>query len=368
MLKQEKIDYILDRIADIIGSAKYLLIIDGLPKKHDGSFVWVKANRRDQSKKPEVLFFTEYATDGKRFEHFPTTLRSNILEKFVSADLFGFDFSEWLHKRERDVGPQVSIAANTGIKYLYFETSMYRIFKETVPVRNNLNLVFQPTISGGRFLNPVELSYLLNRFRVNGFASMAELDRMGIGRRIAGKLPDLYKNKTTHFLALLRERNLFNPLLNDMMIFDLIKNTKLMQLMLQKSVNYDASGTLSSTHLSVYEVCKNLNIVEDGKVVLVPMNYEILTKIIAGFVMDPDVVPVGIPHRSKIVYRNTGEEEFKPVITEKEYEAGSDYMKSWYVRTNSFNNFFLSNFVFFQSRGFRSSDRLLTIMNNATLL
>lgn len=363
-MSANKEKYVVNRILQVIGSSEFTVLINGIPRKFGNSYVYVKRSPKRQNEEPNIIFFTKYRTENRTFEEVPAKLRETVMGDIMDGTLFGLNFSEWVKQHEKDDQFLIKVAVNNSLKFLFIETSMYNIFRENIPKRTNLNVRFQPTLHGGQELSAFELADLLNRFRMNGFRSLIELERAGLSRRLSKRIPKFYRMGDAHFLTMIKEVNLYNPFFDDMMIYPAIQDRKIIKAMQERSVNYEQSG-LSSTYLSAYQVCQSLGIKS-----LVPMNFIVLISLMVGFVMEPDALPITFPHKGKVVYRNVrlGQNEFPPVISEDEWRAGSDYKRGEFVNSTSYNTFFLNNSAFFSSRGFRDINKLLDVMAEATLL
>jgi hypothetical protein len=349
-------EQIIQRLLNIMGSSEFLVIINGMPKRHNNSLVYARI-QRSLDKQDRVVFYTKYKSEGKTFQSEQSSLEDVILTEALNPTLFGYNFSSWLSGK----GLIGNISVNNGLKLLFIETPMYTIFKNHIPVRENLNIKFQPTVNG-KELGPFDLSYLLDQFRLSGLMGLLELDRIGITRKMSFKVPKFYKGNEGFFLASVREENLFNPFFDDKMIYSSIKDRVLIKEIREKEV-YNAQIGTSVTYLSYYQASKGL-----GIKTLVPFDFRIFTSIMAGLVMDPDSVPSNIPHKLKRVMRlAVVSEEFPPTISLEEYEQSSEYKKSHYVESTTFNTFLMINFEFFRRRGFTDLNKLLDVMAEAVL-
>lgn len=350
-------EILLDRIAKLMGSAEFLVVLNGIPKRYQNHWVYAKV-QRDPSKSDKVIFYIKYKNDGKLYHNVPTNLEQTVLADSFSSNLYGFDFSSWTEGKNL-VG---NVSINNGLRLLFIETPMYTIFKENIPKRDNLNVRFQPTVMG-KELNTLELSYLLDQFRINGFLGLLELERIGITKRVSFRVPRFYKGPEGFFLASVRESNIFNPFFDDNMIYSTIKERSLIKEIQTRSVFNEQIGTYV-TYLSHYQASRYL-----GLNSLVPFDYRIFTSILAGLVVDADALPTMLPHKGKSIMRlAVSTDEFPLTITEEEYRESSPYKREHYVRSTTFNTFLMHNFEFFRRKGFTDLNKLLEVMADAVLL
>lgn len=354
MSKEEKL---LNRLLSIMGSSEFLVILNGVPKRYNNSYVYARV-QRDPKKEDKVTFYTKFSSGGKKFVDMNKNIGEAVIKDVFDSKLYGLDFSQWLEGKDL-IG---NVAVNNGLRLLFLESPMYTIVRNNLPNRDNLNIKFGPTVEG-KELTPIELSYILDQFRVNGFISLLELERSGVARRIASNVPKFYRSSEAFFMASIREPNLFNPFFDDKVIYSTIKDRDLMEQIREKSV-YKESIKTHISYLSNYQASRGL-----GLPILLPFDYRIFVSLLAGLVMDPDVLPDFIPNKYKTVLRlNTNTDEFPLIISEQEYENSSEYKKSHYTRSNTLNTFLMRNFDFYRRRGLTDLNKLISVMTDLVLL
>lgn len=353
---------VLGEIYRLIGSSEFLVVINGLPKRHNGSFVYVKPEVAKQS----VEFFTPYRADGKTFQYVPKNLEESVLNDLLSGELFGFDFSNWLESFWKQGNQsQTFIQVNNNLKILFLETPLYRIFRENIPVRMNLTVEFTPTLNDGSRLGVEQLATLLGRFRVNGFRSLLQLERAGIGRRIMNSLPRLYRIGDAFSLCMVDLPMMYNPFVDDKMLYNQIAGTQLMQSLIRRQITFEKIGASMSV-LSNEHICRGLGIKE-----LVPFNFHIFVSLFAGLIMPPEALTKEFPNKNKIVMRLTEptDQDIPRVLDAEEFLNDlNPNLRGMYSQSNSLRTFVLENSGFFQSRGFRRVQDLMDLLEDAVLV
>lgn len=352
-------DHYVREIKSQMGSADYLVFINGLPKIYDNSYVYARIRRSGDE--PELEFYIKYKVAGKPYHDIPKNLKNSVLNECTSGDLMGFKFNNFVNSETFDIYGGVS--SNNSLKILFLESPMFYRFKTQIPKRENLNIVFGAKQDNGATLTANELLMVLNIFRVNGFNSILEIERVMLGSRIQGKTNKFYKIGDAFTLASLKVPQLYNPLFDDMILYNTISNTKFMKAIVDRTIESDELGVtyamLSNEHIRQF---LNLD-------VLVPFNFQILTRVVAGAIMPGDYLPISYPSLSKTVYvLNSAEEGMKKFISLYEYNDMDDYEKGFYSPTSAMSAFIMRNQQFFQMRGFRDTMRLMEVFEDLALI
>lgn len=362
-IAKDTVDNFLSEVFRLVKSNEFLVVVNGLPKRYNNSYVYVKAIQV----KREVEFFTKYRTGGRSFQHIPAHLKEDILEDILNGELFGYDFSDWVAQQEATQGKSMTyVTVNASLRMLFIETPMYRLFKGFIPKQTHLNVQFFPRLNNGEELRQDQIVEVLNRMRIQGFDSMLELDRTGLSNRISLHVPKFYKVGDAFTLSALKINEVYNPLFDDQNLIEQIKGLKLFKMIRSRSVHFEQLRA-EATYLSNAHISEAFNLKQ-----LLPFNYPILVRLFAGFVMDPRWLPISYPNKNLTVMRQANVEElsenFPRVLSIQDFNAASDFQKSFYGRSNSMRAFLLENSAYFQSKGFRDVMRLIEIFEEAILV
>ena len=358
-------EFLIKQLLSYAGSSDYLVFINGRPIKHNDSNVFVRVNRDLSS--PDIVFFTRSIHEGKVVEYTSSEIENSIMQKLLSTSLHGFDFKSWVLQRERESGTfGVKVKANHALKFIYFESTMYAIVRDILASRSGMNFVFTPIAEHtGKSLTMDEFSFLISKFRVNGFNSLLDMHKLDLNSRIRYKvkIPKFYSPSGPFIMAMFREENLYNPFFHDQILYmqNNLADRQIIKLFQERAFYYQKCN-ISVTYLSYYQISKALGLSR-----LVPITFRILVQILAGFLLTPEELPDSYPHKNKIVYRLNEPSEFPYEITPEEYEAASDYQKSFYVQSTSYNTFLIKNFKEFSDHGFNDLDLLIMTMEDAIL-
>lgn len=356
-MNQYRKEYI-DRMVSRMGSTDYIVFLNGRPQISNNSYVFAKVVRSPDG--PNLEFFIKYKVEGKSFTTVPPTLMNSIMTDLTSGELFGYNFSNWLYS---SFSPErCGVYVNDNLRGLFLESPMYTIFRQNIPKRNNLAVEFSPVLNDGTRLDGASLLTLLNRFRVNGFQSIVELERSALGRRIYSKTPRFYRRDNAFTLAGLRLDQVYNPLFDDQILFNQLKGTRLLSSVLRKMVPNELG--VSTAFLSNHEASRAFGLEE-----LVPFDFKFIMKLVGGFVIPPAQLPLDFPSKNLVVARLAEPTaDMARVLSAAEFLRLPESLRDYYVESTSLRAYVYTNLPFFRNRGFRSTTNLISILDNVELL
>lgn len=356
MLK-EKRDFIIQKLKDTVGTSKYLLVVNGEIRKHRGSAVYVKLVE------DQLEFFTRARVGASFVEDVVPELREAVLSEIGSSILFGlWDFTEYAEKELSKIrGFHLEMSVDTMSNILYVETDMYSVVRKNIMNRPTNNIGFKPTMRG-QTLEVKEIVALRTQFNMRAFSNILELVQARYLTSVRKNTSKFFKIDNIFVPAMIRG-GAFNPFFDDEIISSQVKNTKLFRLMADnvQKVRY---SDLSVSYLTNLQISKAL-----GLKVLMPFNFQILYRLLIGFVMRPEDIGYTFPHREKRCYRlQTLLEGFDTFLTEEEYLSRSEDVQEHYVPTTTYNQFFIQNIGFYRRNKFGNLNALLDVMRTATLV
>lgn len=356
----DKKTFIEKAIKSAIGNSRYLVVVNGLIEKKGSLPLHVKVEN------DRLVFYTKSKEGGIFLELETENHGARVMETLASSTLFGYDFSNWSEQWSQQRGRYyIGVRANPSLRILFLESDMYRLFKDTVPRHHNVTQ-FIPQINEGRELTASELVDLTLKFRMNGFDSLLDLMNPRLYNAIRRNSRGIYRVvEGSFFPAMVRSEDFFNPFYDDVQIHATVKDRKLFQY-ISKDMQTVRNIDLSAAHLTSRQVSEALNLGER-----VPMNFEIMLRLVVGMIMPPNVLPATYPHKSNVMYRLNvldEAENYDRYVTEQEYEQLGEYGRSLYVKSTTYNSFLLRNLNFFRRHGFSGAQHLLDVMRQAVLV
>lgn len=333
-----KKEQLVKEIRQAIGGSKYMVIINGIVRKHSGNPVYVKAGTEG-----ELIFYIKNRVGEIFMENQVDGLGDKILMSVCSSILFDRDFTKWSQNWSESKGTYfMNVKVNSNLRMLYLETDMYNLFRNSVPNQESLNISFTPTINSGQELRREELAALSNAFRMNGFRSVLELAQLRLLTSVRRKIRPFYRIDEVFFPAMLRSPEIFNPFFDDRIIYDQVKDRALFRMILERGKFVKDTGILTSfmTNRQVSE-CLGLR-------KLVPFNFEILFNLLVGMVMDVRSVDYEFPHKDKRIMRLPRPVEgLEPLETMESWNNLSDDDKVMYLPSSTYNTYLSKNRQFF---------------------
>jgi hypothetical protein len=358
MTDKVKIEAMSKEIRNTVSSSKYLVVINGAIRKHNGNGVYVRVHEG------EIVFFIKSRVVGMWVETETPELKDVVLEEVCSSVLYGRDFSLWTKEWAKNTGTyHFALSINVAAHILFIETDMYRLFKE-IPKKTEAvaSVKFTPTVNGKQ-LTTDDIVEMLGKFRVDAFKSMVELSRVKYIRAVKAKVRNIFRFEDIYFPGMIQTDNVFNPFFDDLAIYNQIKDRKLFRLFLDNIMPVKDTGVRAS-FLTGLQASEGLGLKE-----MVPFNFEILFNLLVGLVLDLRTVGYDFPNKEKRMMRlNVPTDEFERYITVEDWMAASDYQKGHYVASTTYNVFLLQNREFFRKKGFEDSNKLLEVMRNAILV
>lgn len=341
----EQLQSLTKSLLPVLGSSGYAVVVDGMPWLHSGTPLYVED---PHTGKGEVNFFIKNRIQGKSI---PITMpgASEALAKYIySFDFFGYNFRSWFMEYTKGQLPELTVVAKPSLGCVFIETPMFTIFRTQVASKENLNITFMPKAEGNKELNQLELAYLLNMMRIHGVRSLVALYNAGLKSRIKQRSNPFYRIGDAFVPAKIVSEGIYNPFFEDRMLYNIIKDTKIMQVINYHAKSLPAIG-IHTSYVSVAEICECLNLPE-----LVPFDFVRFIEILAGQVLDLTTLPIDLPNRQKDVVRlNNPDVDMPRVLSAQEYFELSESERENYNPSNSMYTYLLTNINFYQTKGYR---------------